>query len=412
MDATQIELAGATQLVEILKDLTVNSGSQMYGETNSRAGVSQFNIRNLGFGSTLTLLNGRRAGVAPVSDDTGTDFLDINQFPLAMIERIEVLTDGASATYGSQAVAGVANIITRKGMEGLEPSGGYSTASIDAWHIDMAAGSQFDSGGFNVYATYYDQGHNERSEFDWMVDRLIGQGNPVNSRFLSSTGSPGSYRRATLDPITNEARDVDGTGWYPDPDCEAAGGFFRIDRGKPDDRCRYHFVDQVSIISQEQRAQVFAEFDWEISDKVRFYNESSFSNNVIQRDDGGGTFNTGSAHGGGFTIDGSHPFDFYIEDPDDATALIYIGPENWDNSIHTGATLRSVSRPLGAEVNNTELTQRNNREFTYIRIMNGLEIDLPNDWYMDISYGWAKSPHFEFPAHLSLGYLPATGQRR
>ena len=128
VDAQAIELTGAAQPVEVLRELTVNSGSQYYNETNDRAGVSQFNIRNLGLGSTLTLLNGKRAGVAPVADDSGTDFVDINQFPLAMIERIEVLTDGASATYGSQAVAGVANIITRKGFEGFEISGGYQFA--------------------------------------------------------------------------------------------------------------------------------------------------------------------------------------------------------------------------------------------------------------------------------------------
>ncbi len=399
VDMEAIALIGATQLVEVLKDITVNAGSQMYGETNNRAGVSQFNIRNLGFGSTLTLVNGRRAGIAAVADDTGTEFLDINQFPLAMIERIEILTDGASATYGSQAVAGVANIITRKGFEGLEISGGYSTASIDAWHIDLAAGSQFEKGGFNVYATYYEQGHNERSEFPWMVDRLIGQGNIENSRFLSSTGSPGSYRAATIDPVTNQAVDIPGTAWYPDEDCEAAGGVFRIDRGGPDDRCRYHFVDQVSVISAEERMQVFTEFDWEVSDNISFYNETSFSNNRIERDSGGGTFNTGQATGGGFTIDGDHPFNFYITDPADPAGLIYIGPDLWDPAIHTGAPLRAVARPFGADVNNNDLTQVIHRELNYLRMMNGLEIDLANDWYVDVSYGWAKatrttdSPH-------------------
>jgi iron complex outermembrane receptor protein len=98
VDAEAIELIGAAQPVEMLKELTVNSGSQYYNETNNRAGVSQFNIRNLGLGSTLTLINGKRGGIAAVADATGTDFVDINQFPLAMIERIEVLTNGASAT--------------------------------------------------------------------------------------------------------------------------------------------------------------------------------------------------------------------------------------------------------------------------------------------------------------------------
>ena len=416
VDAEAIALIGAAQPVEVLKELTVNSGSDFYNETNNRAGSSQFNIRNLGLGSTLTLVNGRRAGIAPVADDTGTDFLDINQFPLAMIERIEVLTNGASATYGSQAVAGVANIITRKGFEGLELSGGYSDSSqgLDAWHVNLAAGSQFDRGGFNVYATYYEQGHLERSEFDWMQDRLIGQGDISRSRFNSSTGSPGTYTRAFIDPVTNEAqtvpRQVPNPNWdpadpdsdqflaipnNPDPNCEAAGGviFDPTDTGSNDspDICRYHFVDQVSVISAEERVQIFTEFDWEFSDTVKYYAEASFSNNVILRDGGGATLNTGNAAGGGLTIAGDHPFNFYIEDPVDPTALIYIGPAAWDNAIHTGATLRAVARPLGADVNNNELTQQIHREMNYARILNGFEIDLTDNWFLDGSFGWSKS---------------------
>ena len=416
VDAQAIELTGAAQPVEVLRELTVNSGSQFYNETNDRAGVSQFNIRNLGLGSTLTLLNGKRAGVAPVADASGTDFVDINQFPLAMIERIEVLTDGASATYGSQAVAGVANIITRKGFEGFEISGGYQFAepgprTIDAFNLNLAAGSQFDRGGFNVYATWYEQGHLERSEFDFMQDRLIGQGDISRSRFLSSTGSPGSYRRAAIDPATGEAADaqIPNVNYDPndpdsgpeflragnnaDPDCVAAGGVLLnpADIGGIDNTCRYHFVDQVSVISAEERFQVFTEFNWEFSDSVNYYAEASFSNNTILRDSGGATLNTGRANGGGVTIPSDHPFNFFIEDPADPLGVIYIGPENWDNAIHTGATLRAIARPLGADVNNNALTQQINREIEYQRILNGMEFDLPNNWYLDVSYMWSKS---------------------
>ena len=83
----------------------------------------------MGLSSTLTLINGRRAGFAPVSNDVGQSFFDINTLPVLMIESVEILRDGASATYGSQAVAGVANIVTRKGFTGLEISGGYRAAS-------------------------------------------------------------------------------------------------------------------------------------------------------------------------------------------------------------------------------------------------------------------------------------------
>jgi iron complex outermembrane receptor protein len=396
VDAEAIELIGAAQPVDVIKELTVNSGSQFYNETNDRAGSSQFNIRNLGLGSTLTLINGKRGGIAPVADDTGTDFVDINQFPLAMIERIEVLTNGASATYGSQAVAGVANIITRKGMEGLEISGGYSDSAqgLDRWDVNLAAGAGFDKGHFNIYATYYEQGHLERSEFDWMVDRLIGQGDITRSRFLSSTGSPGSYEAADIDPLTGEAAGR-GLGFVPDPNCEAAGGVITdpADTGAGSDRCRYHFVDQVSVISAEERSQVFMEFDWELNDNMQFYNESSFSDNTILRDSGGSTLNTGRANGGGFTIPADHPFNFFVYDAAEATGIRYVGPAAWDEAVDgpNAATLRAVARPLGAEVNNNALTEQIRREMSYHRIINGIEWDITDNWFADISYMWAKS---------------------
>lgn len=392
VDAQAIELIGAAQPVEILKELTVNSGSQYYNETNDRAGVSQFNIRNLGLGSTLTLINGKRAGIAAVADATGTDFVDINQFPLAMFQRVEVLTNGASATYGSQAVAGVANIITRKGFEGLEISGGYSTAEIDAWFLNLAAGAQFDKGGFNIYMTYYEQDDQGRSELPWLNERLNGNGISARSRFLSGTGSPGSVERAVLG-ANGEATSVADATRVPDADCVGAGGVI----GDPDDTglspntCRYNFADQVSVISAEERAQVFTEFDWEFSDSVKYYAEASFSNNKILRDTGGQLLATGKATNGGVTILPSHPFNFYIEDPANATDLIYIGPENWDPAVHTAATLRSIHRPLGASITNTALTTQTTRDIDYTRILQGLEIELPGDWFLDVSYMWAKA---------------------
>ena len=392
VDAQTIELIGAAQPVEILKELTVNSGSQYYNETNDRAGASQFNIRNLGLGSTLTLVNGKRGGVSALNDETGTEFVDINQFPLAMIERIEVLTNGASATYGSQAVAGVANIITRKGFEGFEVSGGYSSSEIDAWFLNMAAGAQFDKGGFNIYMTYYEQGDQNRSGFDWLDSRLNGNGIPGRSRFLSGTGSPGSVERAFLG-ANGEADSVAGAVREPDPDCVGAGGVIGdpLDTGLNPNTCRYNFADQVSVISSEERAQVFTEFDWELSEGVKYYAEASFSNNLILRDLGGELLDTGKADGGGVTILPSHPFNFFIEDPGNATGLQYIGPAAWDPTMHTAATLRSIHRPNGASVTNTELTQQSLRQLDYTRIMQGLEIDLPGDWFLDVSYMWAKS---------------------
>ncbi len=384
IDQQTIERIGASQPVDVLKELTVNSGSQFYNETNNRAGTAMFNVRNLGLGSTLTLINGKRGGIAPVADDTGTDYLDINQFPITMIERIEVLTDGASALYGSQAVAGVANIITRKGFEGFELSGSYSQSEIEQQDIGFAAGAQFGQGGFNIYASWYEQDEAFRSDFDWLNERL--NPSPRESRFLSSTGSPGTYRGATLNAAGNAV--PTGGNRVPDPDCEAAGGVLR---SPSDSRCRYLFVDQVAIISAEERVQVFNEFEWEFSDRLRYYAEASYSNNIVKRPSGGATFNTGSAVGGGFTVPASHPFNFFVADPANQADILYVGPDAWDNSIHTATDLQVTARPLGREVNNTPLTQYIKRELSYTRILNGVEFDIGDTWRMDLSYGWANS---------------------
>jgi len=107
MGLEAIEMSGAGQVQDLFKNLSVNAGSEMSSSQNARQGLSQFSLRGLGASGTLTLVNGRRAGLSPVASDDGFFFTDINQYPVNMIERVEVLTDGASATYGSEAVGGV-----------------------------------------------------------------------------------------------------------------------------------------------------------------------------------------------------------------------------------------------------------------------------------------------------------------
>lgn len=402
VDADAIALIGAAQPADVISQLSANSGSQFYNETNDRQGVIQFNIRNLGLGSTLTLLNGKRAGIAAVADAGGADFVDLNQYPLAMIERIDVLTNGASATYGSQAVAGVANIITRKGFEGFEISGGVSDSAIDTWDLSIAAGSQFDQGGFNVYATYYEQDRIGRSGFPWLDSRLNGNGDQSRSSFLSGTGSPGSNERAFLG-ANGEATSVPDAVRQPDPDCEAAGGVIGDPEILNGNTCRYNFADQVSVIAAEKRFQVFTEFDWEFNENVKYYAEANFSNNNILRDTGGTLLATGKATNGGTTVLPSHPFNFFVEDPADPTALTYIGPDNWDPTVHCTditsaatcqfqtATLRNIHRPLGPAITGTAAAPEARRELTYTRMLQGFEVTLPNDWFLDVSYMWAKA---------------------
>lgn len=129
----------------------------------AQTGVSGVSLRGLGAGSTLVLVDGRRppqSGQRNLGSSTGQSFFDLNTIPLGLIERIEVITDGTSAIYGADAVAGVINIILKKNWVGTELSSSYKGAQHGGGHersVNLTTG--FASGKFRgtVSVDYYDR---------------------------------------------------------------------------------------------------------------------------------------------------------------------------------------------------------------------------------------------------------------
>lgn len=381
-DRELIEEVGAQNLVDVANNLTINSGSRFTNEAAKLAGTSQFNLRGLGPGSTLTLINGRRAGNAPVATNLGNQFFDINQLPLAMIERIDFLTDGASSTYGSQAVAGVANIITRKGFEGLELSGRYQDSSNEAFDINLVTGVVGDKGSLTLYATYTGQSINYRSDFDFINERAGGDGDIYSSKFLSSTGSPGTYTLADTD--SNGVINSLGSS-YPDPNCETAGGVLLSGV------CRTNFQDQLAVLPKENRYQVFTEFEYELTDSLTAFAEVSFSRNNVQAILGSPFYSNGLVNGGSMYIPAEHPFNFFVENSAN-DGLQYIKPQNWDNSQHQAVDVVGKARPFGLYTNGDSSSGINNHldiEFNYHRVATGIEADLNDNWALSASYVYA-----------------------
>ena len=376
VDRSDFIAEGAATIVDIVKFLPVNTGSFLVQETGNLIGTSQLNVRGLGTGSTLTLINGRRAGLSAVADGNGNQFFDINQLPLSMIERIDVQTDGASAIYGSEAVAGVANIITRKGFEGIELTGRYEGAANDSYSVSMASGAVGDRSVVNLYATYYHSTRQHRTDFDWVVDRIDGGGDRSQSNLVSGTGAPGSYRQAILDPVTGAYVGTSG-GLIPDPDCEAAGGILL------NGRCRHSFADQVAILPEEDRLQVFAEGEFDLNERMTAYTEISFSHNNAQRTAGPNLFRNGLA-AGNLLVPADHPFNFFVDDG--AGGLTYIDPASWDNNIHTAVPLNCTCRPLGIEFNGWDSEFDREYRQVYLRTLFGFEMQLTDSWSVDASY--------------------------
>src|SRR5690606_25104597 len=134
----QIELSGESSAADFIRNLTFNTTGSFRPQSGSSAqGTASVSLRGLGSSRTLVLIDGRRM---PKSPSTGAD-QDLNTIPAGAIERIEILSDGASAVYGSDAIGGVVNVILRSDYEGVEIMLGGSEPSIPSSGGEVEEGS-------------------------------------------------------------------------------------------------------------------------------------------------------------------------------------------------------------------------------------------------------------------------------
>jgi len=383
LGSEEIQAAGAGQVQDLLRILPANAGSELSASQSLRQGTSQFSLRGLGFGGTLTLLNGRRAGLSAIASDQGFFYTDVNQFPTNMIQNIEVLKDGASATYGSEAVAGVVNVITRTDFEGLEIGAEYRDASNEAMQLNAAFGSSFDRGHFSTFVTYYDQSINYRGDFDWLAERSnAASTSPSPNKWDSSTGA-GRYQLATADAAGNYTRSGNTVA---DQYCGQPNAISGVVNTFEDtsNNCRYIFLNQRSLIPEESRLQVFSQFDYDLSDDVQIFAEFSYSNNQVV-DIMGGNVLRKTTDNGGFLIPGDHPFNYFVADGDGI---------KWDEAAVTADPSLAVDviqrgRPLTTF--DGDLADDNVRDFTNTRIMFGFDAALNEDWGLYSYYQYARS---------------------
>lgn len=159
IDASAISAAGVTSIGEILRNLTAAGGAMTNpGINNDSGGNSTINLRGLGEERTLVLINGRPM----IASGTGAaSSVDLNTIPVSMIQRVEVLKGGASAIYGTDAIAGVVNIILKRDCEGFEinmQTGMSSEGDAEESSIDFTSGASSDKGNIVFGLSYTDRG--------------------------------------------------------------------------------------------------------------------------------------------------------------------------------------------------------------------------------------------------------------
>jgi iron complex outermembrane receptor protein len=179
----QLQASGRVSVADVMRDVTFSSAGNFRPQSGSSAQAgADIDLRGLGSNRTLVLVDGRRAPTAPF---TGSN-ADLNSIPLAAVERIEILTDGASAIYGSDAIGGVVNVILRKDFTGAEYTLGRGDTSIkggDTEEGSMIVGVAGDRGNLLAGASYNKRG------MVFTRDRPWGQ-TPGNSTFGNNILNP------------------------------------------------------------------------------------------------------------------------------------------------------------------------------------------------------------------------------
>ena len=186
IDRKAIDESGLSTTSELLQKLSISNGGAVPVSNNATGftpAATSISLRGLGAEATLVLINGRRVANYPVGNGGTTAFVDLNSIPLAAVDTVEVLKDGASAIYGADAVAGVVNIKMRRGIDGTEAMVVYgNTTNKDSSEITAAivTGAQTDKASALVGFNYF------KKNAIFNKDRSYSEIPP----FLSSNSSP------------------------------------------------------------------------------------------------------------------------------------------------------------------------------------------------------------------------------
>lgn len=262
-----IQNQGFSSVGDILQNISA-AGSPNFSRaspltSNQEAGGQYIDLRNLGAQRTLVLVNGKRLGISP------DGFQDISVIPTSMVERIDVLKDGASSIYGSDAMAGVINIITRKNVDGAEANiykGQYSQGDGEKETYDFVMGFSGDRGSVTVGAEYHKEEGVWARNREFTADTYPGW-NPAAS--LTPVGQWGNWR-------------VGNTGAYQAPNRGGTAlgpGQFHAQNAADQSRSS----DQMHLLTPLERRSLFVSGNYDINDNVRFTTDLSYTKRESER---------------------------------------------------------------------------------------------------------------------------------
>ncbi|MDQ7048644.1 MAG: TonB-dependent receptor plug domain-containing protein [Enterobacterales bacterium] len=380
----ELTQSGFTSIADILQRLPA-AGSALNSRYNSSgnfgmpsdgggvgAGSAEVDLRNLGSKRTLVLVNGKRWVNNSSASGLGRA-VDLNTIPMAVIEQIEILEDGASSIYGSDAMAGVVNIITRKDFDGMEMSyygGQYDVGDGKTNNIEMSFGSSSEKHNFFFGLSYRDQ------ESVSAADRSLastpkpgglgrhGSSATPEGRYLYIDAN-GNLVNVTINPgVTNPTFDPNNPGG-PNDDFHA---WSNADR--------FNYAAYNLYVTPSTSTNLFAQGNYEIAEDTNFnftamYNKRKSKNQAAPEPIFiGPEAGTGNAYADGVVIDVTNPYNPFGVTLDSSNFIfagrrpIENGPRQYFqdvDTLHVAAGLDGVFEPSG------------------------------NPFYWDVNWSWSKN---------------------
>ena len=374
----QLTSLGIQDVGEFLQSSSVMSGSPVATTTNNGGDGSAFvELRGLGSSRTLLLVNGRR----PVSND-------MQNIPASMIERVEILKDGASATYGADAVAGVVNIITKRNFDGLEFTAqtkqNFDVDAGEQTSFSLIAGKKFDTGHlvFNV---------------DYVKQKEIYQGDVTDVDFFQhpwNVEDPDSFQANGLIPPGQDGANAFDAGSSIIP----CGNFFLF--GKPgsytNGKCRdngdqsasdlatlndmrrydgskdtYNFNPVNYLQTPYEKLNFYIDGSFELNDDVTLYSETRINKRESRQELAAVPYNTGTDPG------------FTVIDPVTGISYSGVSKDNYYNPF--GEDVKQARRRM------LEGGRSFEQDILRAQQVIGADITLNDVWSLDVNYNYGYS---------------------
>ncbi|WP_153916136.1 TonB-dependent receptor [Shewanella sp. TC10] len=255
IDASAIIASGATSIDDVLQKMTSSGGAMTNAAVNNGSGGNaRVNLRGLGSNRTLVLVNGRRM----IASGTGAaSSVDLNTIPVSMIQRVEVLKDGASAVYGTDAIAGVVNVILKRDFDGFEmnvQTGMSGQGDADETSLDFTVGNTFDKGNVVINAQYTKRGDASQADRDF-------------SECPIAEGDDGLY-------CAGSSYSEGGHIWGANgADLSGRGGEYH----EFTDADRYNYSASSFLSTPMERLNLSMAGTYELSDSIIFFSEAMYS---------------------------------------------------------------------------------------------------------------------------------------